>query len=157
MTFQEYCAWQDAWMYGRVGPIFFWTVLAIGVASSASSAALTWATPASLLAGVAFAVFFFFGYIWASQVTRARRQKAYQRYRESNTSYTFTNARILATSRYIQSSIAWAAVDRVMERRAVYLLVLRNSYVCIPKRSIPPDDFDDFIQLLRTHHLLRQA
>ena len=156
MTFQEYCAWQNASIYGSVGPKFFWTVLAVGTASSAASAVLTWATPASLLAGVAFAAFFFFGYIWASQSTSARRRKAYRRYRESNTSYTFTDERIVATSRHIQSSIAWAAVERVRESTTVYLLVIRGSYICIPKRSIPPDNVDDFIQLLRAHRLLGQ-
>ena len=154
MTYQEYCAYQDALMYGSVGPIFFWTVLAIGAASSVASAALTWASPASLLAGLAFASVFFFGYILFGQSTGGRRRKAYQRYSESETSYIFTNDLILATSRYVQSSIAWAAVDRVLERRAVYLLAIRNSYICVPKRAIPPDDTDDFIQLLRTRHLL---
>ena len=156
MTYQEYSAYQDAVQYGNVGRVFFWTALAIGAASSAASAALTWPTPASLLAGLAFAVFFFFGYLLFGHAG-ARRRKAYQRYKESNTSYTFTNDRILATSRYVQSSIAWAAVDRVKVRRTVYLLVIRGSYMCVPKRDIPPDGVDDFIQLLRKHQLLSET
>ena len=156
MTYQEYCAYQDAVQYGSVGPIFFWTALAIGAASSAASAALTWPTPSSLLAGLAFAVFLFFGYLLFGRIG-ARRRKAYQWYRESNTSYTFTNDRILTTSRYVQISVAWAAVDRVIVKRTVYFLVIRTLYICVPKRDIPQDGFDDFIQLLRTHNLLSEA
>ena len=157
MKFQDYCAYQDVLRYGKVGPIFWWSVLAIGAASSASSAVLTWGTPASLLAGLAFAVFFFFSYILGGQITGARRRKAYRRYREFNMSYIFTNERILVVWRYGQTSVAWAAVERVTDMKTVYLLAVGNSHICVSKRDIPPDDFDDFIQLLRNHHLLRQA
>jgi hypothetical protein len=156
MTFGEYCDCRDALRYGKVGPIFFWTVLAIGAASSASSATLTWGTPASLLAGLAFAAFFFFIYIWGGQITGTRRQDAYKRYRELNTSYIFTNERILIMSRHGQSSLVWAAVDRLVEIRTVYLLAVGNSQICVPKRDIPPESFEEFLQLLKTHRLLRQ-
>ncbi len=64
---------------------------------------------------------------------------------------------MLATSRYAQSSLAWAGVDRVMEIKTVYLLVVGNSYIYVPRRDIPPHNFGDFIQLLRTHQLLKQT
>jgi hypothetical protein len=86
-----------------------------------------------------------------SQIGGARGRRMYQRYRESNTSYTFTSERILATSKYAQCSFVWAAVDRVMETSTFYVLAVRNSMICIPKRDIPPQNAGDFIQLLGAH------
>jgi hypothetical protein len=158
MTLREYDACQDALRYGRGVPIVIWAVLTTGAASLASSAALTWGTPASILAALALAAFIF-SIIFSSLITAARRQQAYRSYRESesNTTYIFTNERILATSPYAQSSLAWAGVDRVMEIKTVYLLVVGNSHIYVPKRDIPPDNFGNFVQLLKTHRLLRQA
>ena len=156
MTYQEYCAYQDAVQYGSVGPIFFWTALAHWCGFVGSQRGADMANALRLLAGLAFAVFLFFGYLLFGRIG-ARRRKAYQWYRESNTSYTFTNDRILTTSRYVQISVAWAAVDRVIVKRTVYFLVIRTLYICVPKRDIPQDGFDDFIQLRRTHNLLSEA
>ncbi len=155
MTLQEYTACQDALRYSKGVRTVLWAVLAVGAACLASSAALTWGTPASILAGLALAAFFFTLYL-VGRINATQGRKAYKRYRESNPSYTFTSERILATSRYVQSSIAWSAVDRVMETTKAYLLIVGLSCVCVPKRNIPPQNLDDFIQLLRTHHLLGQ-
>ena len=46
--------------YARYGKgVVYWTTVAIGAASSAACAALTWGTPASLLAALALAAFSF--------------------------------------------------------------------------------------------------
>jgi len=156
MTLQEYYAYQNALRYGRCGPIVYWGVLAAGAACLASSAVLTWATPASVLAGLALAALIFI-LLLSGQFDTRRRRQAYERYRESNANYTFTNDRILGTSRYGESSLSWAAVDRVMETRTAYLLIVRSSCICVPKRDIPPDKLGDFIQLLTTHHLFGQT
>jgi hypothetical protein len=155
MTFQEYYACQNALRYakGRGVPIGLWAVLATGAASIAASAALTWGTPASFLAGLALAAFTF-SLLLSGQITATRHRQAYKTYRESSTSYTFTDERIVATSRYAECSFTWAAVDRVMELKASYLITIGNGYICIPKRNMPPDNFSDFVQLLRMHGLL---
>lgn len=155
VTLQEYYSGLDVLPYGKGVRITLWAILAIGAASLASSAALTWGTSASILAGLALSVYIFCLY-WSRRIYATQRRQAYERYRESSTSYTFTNERILATSRYVQSSFAWAGVDRAMEIRTVYLLAVGNRYIIVPKRNIPPDNFEDFIQLLRAHHLLEQ-
>ena len=58
-TLQEYCASLGALPYGKGVRITLWAILTIGAASLASSAALTWGTPASILAGLALAVYIF--------------------------------------------------------------------------------------------------
>jgi hypothetical protein len=121
----------------------------------ASSAALTWATAASILAGLALAAFTFISLLSGLFDVRRHRQ-GYERYRESNISYIFTHERILTTWRYGQSSFAWPAIDRVMEMRTVYLLDVGNRYIYIPKRNIQPHDVGQFISLLRTHGLLKE-
>lgn len=155
MTFHEYYAGQNALMYGRHVRVITWAVVAVGAALLASSAALTWGTPASVLAGMALAAFAF-SISLTGQITTARRQQAYKRYRDDNTSYTFTTEKILATSRYAHSSFAWAAVDRVIEKNALYLLSVGNTYICIPKRDIPPQSVGDFTQLLTKNCLVRR-
>jgi hypothetical protein len=116
----------------------------------ASSAALTWGTLASILAGLALATFAS-SIALGSQISAARGRRVYERYRESNTSYTFTSERILATSKYAQSSFAWTAVDRVIETSTFYVLAVRNGFICVPKRDIPSQHVGDFIQLLAAH------
>ena len=64
-------------------------------------------------------------------------------------SYTFTEERIVAEWRYGQTSLAWAAVNRVKELKALYLLTVGSSAICVPKRQIPHQDLADFIQLLK--------
>ena len=64
--------------------------------------------------------------------------------------------KVLATSRYTQTSIVWAGVNRVMEIGTAYLLTAGNRAIFVLKRNIPPHDLGEFIQLLRTHHLLKQ-
>ena len=155
MTLQEYYAGLDALPYGKGVRITLWLILPIGAASLASSAALTWGTPASILAGVALAVYIFCLY-WSGRIYTIQRRQAYKSYRESSTTYIFTNERILAKSRHVQSSIAWAGVDRAMEIKMVYLLAVGNRYIIVPRRNIPPDNFDHFIELLRAHRLLEQ-
>ena len=114
---------------------------------------LTWGTPASILAGLALSVFicslYVIGYINASL-----HRKAYERYSESSPTYTFTNEQILVARRYVQSSIAWQAVDRALETKTAYVLIVGLSFVCVPRRNIPAHNLYDFIQLRRTHHLL---
>lgn len=149
MSLQEYYAC-GALLYSKWYRNVFWTALAIGAACLASSAALTWGTLASILAGLALATFAS-SIALGSQISAARGRRVYERYRESNTSYTFTSERILATSKYAQSSFAWTAVDRVIETSTFYVLAVRNGFICVPKRDIPPQDVGDFIQLLGTH------
>lgn len=105
----------------------------------------------SILAGLALATFFF-GFMLSSRTTAALRRKAYARYRESNATYTFSDRGILATSRYAQGSFVWAAMDRVIETKGLFLLCVGNSYICVPKRDIPPNSFSDFTQMLGAHH-----
>lgn len=155
MTLLEYNACQDALRGRKDSQAVLWVVLAVGAACLASSAALTWGTPASILAGLALATLIFSLYL-TGQINATQRREAYKKYRESNPSYTFTNERILATSPYLQSSIAWAAVDRVIETNSAYLLIVGRSCVCVPKRNIPSHDLDDFRQLLRTHQSSKQ-
>lgn len=157
MTLQEYYACLRALLfYGKGVRIVSWAVVAVGAACLALSAAMTWGTPASILAGVALTALVF-SITWSGKISARRRRRTYTRFRESNTSYIFTNERILATSRYAQSSFAWGAVNRVMEMGTVYLLDLGNSFICIPKRDIPPAGVSDFVQLLRTHRLLGET
>jgi hypothetical protein len=154
MTLQEYNACVDAWRPGKARPIVFWSLLTIGSASLASSAALTWGTPASILAGLALIAFSFI-FFWSGQVSATQRRRGYKRFREADVRYTFAEERVLATWRDGQSSFAWAAVDRLKELSTLYVLILGDRYIiCVPKRHIPPDNLGDFIQLLRTHHLL---
>ncbi len=80
MTLREYDACQDALRYGEGVPIVIWAVLATGAASLASSAALTWGTPASILAGMALAAFIFSIY-FSSLITATRRRQAYKKYK----------------------------------------------------------------------------
>lgn len=150
VTLQEYCAGADALRDGKGVRITLWAILTIGATSLASSAALTWGTPASILAGLALAVYIFCLY-WSGRIYAIQRREAYNRYRESSTSYIFTNERILAMSRYVQSSFVWDGVDRVIDIKGVYLLAVGNRYIIVPKRKIPPDKFDEFFQLLRAH------
>ncbi len=154
VTLQESYACQNA-RHGKGVRIVFWAAVAIGAASSVACAALTWGTPASLLAGLALAAFSFL-YFLSRQVTAARLRWAYKRFTDSDVSYTFTQERIVATWRYGQSSLAWAAVDRIKELKALYLLTVGSSAICVPKRRIPPHSLGDFIELLRTHGLLKQ-
>lgn len=156
MSWPEYNACQDALLYGNRTGIVMWALSAIGAASLAASAALTFGTPASLLAGLALAIFIFNLY-FNGQINARRRRRAYGRYRESSARYTFTSDGIFATSRFGQAHFGWAGVDRVREMRALYLLDVGNSYVCVPKRNIPAVSADAFTQLLRTHGLQRQA
>ncbi len=151
ITLQEAKACQDA-LYGKGPRIVAWALLATGAAALASNAALTWGTPASILAWLALAALIFNLY-FNGQITARRRRQSYKRYSESNASYIFTNEQIVATSRHVEATVAWAAVDRVMEVRAIYLLVVGNSYICVPKRDIPSDVVGGFIELLRTHGL----
>jgi YcxB-like protein len=153
MTPGEYYACGNAW-YRKGERIVIWTVVAIGAASLATSAALTWGSPASILAGVALIAFSFI-YFWSGQISASRRRRGYKRFMDSDVSYTFTQERIVAKWRDGQSSFAWTAVDRVMELRTLYLLILGDRYICVPKRDIPPHNLGDFIELLRTHGLKR--
>jgi hypothetical protein len=98
---------------------------------------------------------FSFIFFWSGQISATLRRRGYKRYREADVRYIFAEERILATWRYGQSSFAWAAVDRLIELRTLYLLILGDRYICVPKRDIPPHNLDDFIQLLRTHGLKR--
>jgi hypothetical protein len=151
MTRQEYDnACRAALSYGKAVRVALWAIPAVSACLLASSAALTWGTPASILASLALVVFFL-GFTATGQINAAKHRQIYARYREADPSYTFTNQLILATSRYVQSSIAWAAVGRVIETRALFVLELRNSYICIPKRDIPTDRLGDFMQLLKAH------
>jgi hypothetical protein len=155
MTPREYYACGNAW-YRKGERIVIWTVVAIGAAALATSAALTWGSPASILAGLALIAFSFI-YFWSGQISASRRRRGYKRFMDSDVSYTFTEERIVAKWRDGQSSFAWTAVDRVMELRTLYLLILGDRYICVPKRDIPPHNLGDFIELLRTHGLKRVA
>jgi hypothetical protein len=150
MTFQEYSACQNALFGGKGARIALWTVLTIGAACLASSAAMTWGTPASILAGLALAAFGFI-FLWGGRARATRFRQAYLRQKESYSSYVFTTERILVSSRNGQSSLMWSAVTRALETKTLYVLAGGNWCLCIPKRAIPPDDLAEFIQLLRTH------
>ena len=156
MTLQEYHASQVALLEGRRMWIVSWALVSIGAASLASSAALTWGTPASFLAGLALVALAVSLY-WSAALNATQRRRAYIRYKESNTSYTFTDERILATSRYAQASFAWAGVHHVVETKTAYLLTVGNRYIFAPKRNIPPPQLNDFIRLLKTHRLLKET
>lgn len=141
--------------YGKVGPIAFWALLTIGAACLATSAAMTWATTASILAGLALAAFIFILLLTGLFNVRGNR-RTYERFGESNITYVFTNERILTTWRYGQSSLAWQAIDRLTETKTLYLLASGNRYVFyVPKRNIQPHNVGEFIHLLRTHGLLK--
>ena len=153
MTPQEYYACENA-LYRKGERIFIWTVVAIGAASLATSAALTWGSPASILAGLALIAFSFI-YFRSGRISASRRRRGYKRFTDSDVSYAFTHERIMAKWRDGQSSFTWTAVDRVMELRTLYLLILGDRYICVPKRDIPPHNLGDFIELLRMHGLQR--
>ncbi|MFZ0574963.1 MAG: YcxB family protein [Candidatus Cybelea sp.] len=72
-------------------------------------------------------------------------------------SYTFTEERIVAKWRDGQSSFAWTAVNRVMELGTLYLLILGDRYISVPKRDIPPDRLGDFLQMLKAHQTKADA
>jgi hypothetical protein len=155
MTLQEYGACQNVLLRGKRMWIATWTLLAVGAASLASSAALTWGTPASFLAGLAL-VTLAISFYWSAALNGSQTRRAYIKYSESNPSYTFTDEGILAMSRYAQGSFAWPAVDDVTETTTAYLLAVGNRYIFVPKRNIPSHRLDDFIQLLIAHRLLEQ-
>lgn len=155
MTLQEYSVCYRASIDQKGVRIVLWAVVAVGAACLASSAALTWGTPASILAGLALAIYIFCMF-WSAQMTALQIRESYKRFGESNASYTFTNEQIVASSRYAQTSIAWAGVDRVMETGAAYLLIVGNKAIFVLKRNIPPHDLGEFILLLRTYHLLKE-
>jgi hypothetical protein len=117
---------------------------------------MTWGTFASLLAGLALVIFFVSAY-WSGHISSIRMRQAYETYRGRHTTYTISDERIMATTRYGQSSIPWTAVDRGMELQTVYVLAVGFSYICIAKRQIPPANADDFVRHLRTHRLLKSA
>lgn len=157
MTLKQLYACQVALKRGRGAGVVSWTIWGIGAACLASSAALTWGTPASILAGIALAAFIFcVGF--NGQIGARHRRRAYVRYRESDTTYTFTSERIVTKSRKTQCFFTWAAVERVVETSTFYLLAMGDySFIPVLKRDIPPQDRDAFLQLLSTHRLLGQA
>jgi hypothetical protein len=155
MTLQEYIACYRALVDRKGVRTVLWAILAVGAACLASSAALTWGSPASILAGLALAIYIFCMCL-SGQITAKQNRESYKNFKESNTSYTFTNEQIMSTSRYAQGSIAWAGVDRVIETATAYLLAVGNRAIFVLKRNIPPHDLGEFIQLLRTHHLLKR-
>ena len=155
MTPREYYACGNAW-YRKGERIVFCTVVAIGAASLATSAALTWGSPASILAGSALIAFSFI-YFWSGQISASRRRRGYKRFMDSDVSYTFTPERIVAKWRDGESSFGWTAVDRVMELKTLYLLILGDRYICVPKRDIPPDQLGDFLQMLKAHQTKADA
>jgi hypothetical protein len=154
MTLREYYASQVAVMHGRHMRAVSWILVSIAAASLASSAALTWGTPASLLAGLAL-VLLAVNMYWSGAVNARQRRLAYKGYTEAAPSYTFADECIVATSRYGQAFFPWATVKGVVETKAAYLLTpaIGNRYIVVPKRNIPPDKLGDFLQLLRTHQL----
>ena len=156
MTLKELYACQNALSSGKSAWMLTWAFVAIGAASLASSAALTWGTPASALAGLALAALTF-SFLLAGRIRGTQSRQIYKRYSESDVSYTFTNERIVATWRYGESSFSWSAVDRVMELRTFYVFGLGSRYICIPKRDIPSHSLGEFIQLLSAHRLLKQT
>jgi hypothetical protein len=44
-----------------------------------------------------------------------------------------------------------------MELRTLYLLILGDRYICVPKRDIPPDQLGDFLQMLKAHQTKADA
>ena len=151
MTLQEYSACYSALMDRKGVRIVLWALVAVGAACLASSAALTWGTLASILAGLALAIYIFCVF-WGGQMTARRWRESYRKFRESNTIFTFTSEQIVATSRYARTFIAWAGVDRVMDTGTAYLLTVGNRAIFVLKRNIPPQDLDEFELLLRMHH-----
>lgn len=141
---------------GKVSGSLFGTVVAVGAASLATSAALTWGSLASILAGLALIAFSFI-YFWSGQISASRRRRGYKRFTDSDVSYTFTEERIVAKWRDGQSSFAWTAVNRVMELGTLYLLILGDRYISVPKRDIPPDRLGDFLQMLKAHQTKADA
>lgn len=133
----------------------FLGVLCFGAACLASSAALTWATAASILTGLALAALIFISLLVGLFDFR-RYRRGYERYRESNISYVFAGERILTTWRYGQSSLSWPAIDRVVERGTLYLFRVGNGHIYIPKRDIQPHGVGDFMPLLRERGLLKE-
>jgi hypothetical protein len=156
MTLQEFYVCERALRYGKGEMAALWTILAAGAVFLASSAALTWGTPASILAGLAL-ILVTFNVYYNGYRAAVRRGRAHKRYRESNITYIFTDERIVATATYAKSSLSWAAVDGVIELRTLYLLTVGSSCIGVPKRNIPLHSLDDFIQLLKTHGLLKQT
>lgn len=150
---QEYSECQKALGYSRTSRAVVRTIAALGVVLLASSAAMTFGSAASILAGlalVAFSLMFFVG----GQIGATYVKQAYKRFRESTPSYTFTNDRISATSQYAEFSADWAAVDRVIVTKTTYIFAIGNSFICVPKRDIAPENGGGFTELLRTHRLL---
>jgi hypothetical protein len=149
MTFREYSSCQDA-LSPKCQRMAIWAFVLLGTGCLAASAAITWGTTASILDGLALAVLAF-ATLWAGRVRATVRRRIYLKYRDFDTRYTFTNEQISATSRYSETRYTWAAIDRIVETDALYLLTIGHSYIAVTKRSIPFSRSDDFIQLLKTH------
>jgi hypothetical protein len=150
MTFQEYAACQDALLHGKGLRLASWAILASGAVCLAASAALTWATAASILDGLGLTAFATI-LLWNARTRATARRQAYIKYRDSEMRYTFSDEQILATSRYAEVRFNWAAIDQIIETGTVYLMTIGNSYVAVTKRSIPPSSFHGFTQLLGAH------
>src|SRR5579863_413731 len=104
-TLQEYYACQNALRPGKGAGIVTWVIVYIGAASLALSAALTWGTPASLLAGLAL-VALSFSFFLTGRIHATQSRQIYKRYKGYDVSYIFTNERIVATWRSVRAPSA---------------------------------------------------
>jgi len=152
VTLQEYNAGLHASRNWENAQTVFRALYAIGSVCLAASAALTWGTPASILAGLALFAFIFNLY-FVGRVNASLRNRGFKRYVESNRTYVFTDEHILLERPNVRGAIGWPAVDRALETKTAYLLIVGSSFMCIPKRNIPTGSLDDFMQLLRAHRL----
>ena len=80
MTLQEYLACYSALMDRKRVRTVLWAILAVGAACLASSAALTWGTSASALAGLALAIYIFCMY-WSGRIAAKQNRESYRKFR----------------------------------------------------------------------------
>jgi hypothetical protein len=147
-TFREHQQCQRAISMSRGIRGIYWALVAVVACALSASVAETWgslASGAGAIALVAFAELV----MLPRQIANARLA-AYLKAIDSRAVYTFTSEFISWTARNSRGELAWESLDRVVETKDCYILVLSwNAYCCIPKRNIPPDRTDDFSALLR--------
>lgn len=133
---------------GRTVYIVLLLLCAAGIGICVTSA---WGTTAGGAGAVAM-VALFLVVIVPGQLTVAKRKAFYRRWQSLDISYAFSDAGMSWTARDGAAQFGWSYVERMVETRDLYMLLLwNNGYVCIPKRNVPADQAEELSDLLRSH------
>ncbi|MGA2759855.1 MAG: YcxB family protein [Candidatus Cybelea sp.] len=110
---------------------------------------LAWPTDASTAAVVAALSLVAYSLL-CQRVTTARRRALFNGWKSERAVLTFSRGGIATQSQFGSGETAWSSFNRLVETKDTYMLVRRSfAYVCIPKRDIPNDRSQEFVELLR--------